>query len=165
MPEPSDRQACAQPRLRFELSPPEHGWTTACLELDDRRIGFAASAIPADPVNGLVDALRGALLGHRARVRWPLEPGGVIFDFAPCAEGLHLAVSFVGRKGRIDDDAAPECRGGRADIVLPLWRGLQRFASHEPAPPHWPAPDLAALAALTVLVRELRDVGGGGSCR
>ncbi|WP_386066907.1 hypothetical protein ACFJIW_20715 [Tahibacter sp. UC22_41] len=143
-------------RLRFELGAPEHGWTTVQLELAGRRIEFAASAIPADPVNGLVDALRSALLGHAARVRWPLEPGCVVFDFAPGTEGLCLAVSFAERDGRVDEAAAVQCCGSPADIALPLWRGLQRFASRAPAPPHWPALDLAALAALTALTRGLR---------
>jgi hypothetical protein len=127
------------------------------LAFGDSRIEFTGSAIPADPVDGLVAALRGVLLGHPARVRWPLEPGCVIFEFAPCAEGLHLAVSFVDGKRRVDDGVVLECRGSYADIALPLWRGLRRFAGRKPAPPHWPVPDLAAMAALTALARELRD--------
>ncbi len=143
-------------RLRFELGVPEYGWTTARLELDGRRIEFTASAVPTDPVDDLVDALRSALLGHPARVRWPLEPGCVNFDFAPYAEGLRLAVSFVGHAGCIDEATALECRGSAADIVLPLWRALRRFASRAPAPPHWPAPDTMAMNALTALVRRSR---------
>lgn len=155
-PQRPDRQVRARPRLRFELDQPEHGWTATRLELDGRRIEFTASAVPTDPVGDLVDALCSALRGHPARMRWPLEPGNVTFDFAPCAEGLRLAVSFVGHAGCIDEAAALECRGNAADIVLPLWRGLRRFASRAPAPPHWPVPDPTAMNALTALVRRSR---------
>ena len=145
-------------RIRFELGAPEHGWTTVRLELDGRRIEFSASAVPTDPVGDLVDALRSALLGRSARVRCALEPGSVTFDFAPCAEGLCLVVSSVDHAGRIDETTAMECRSSAAVVALPLWRGLRRFASRAPAPPHWPAADSTAMDALTALVQRLRAI-------
>lgn len=107
-----------------------------------------ASDVPNNPIQQLVDALDLAASGAQSCVWWHLEPDSYFMHFAPHQDEITFTLSYApGREQRPSNEVA-SVRGSRPDILLPFWRFLRQFQSHDYAEPHWPSVDYQRMAAI-----------------
>lgn len=140
--------------MKFQLDQPEHGWVPVRLTVDDIDIEFVASDVPNDPVAELISALHSAVVGHPAHVWWHLEPDGWYFEFEPLDSLIQLRVLFARHSQSTQAQEILRVEGSREEVLVPLWRGLRRFETYDPAPPHWPKVPAQDLQKLTEALKH-----------
>ncbi|HEY1013877.1 MAG TPA: hypothetical protein VGE07_14295 [Herpetosiphonaceae bacterium] len=118
--------------LRVRFGEPARGWLAVSLSGDGRELEFVASAVPADSLSDLADALLVAASGAPAAVAWHEEPGAIIFGFRMDKGKLAFAAwrepSFSGGResaGGAEQTPLFAAQAPPAAILRPFWKALR----------------------------------------
>ena len=126
-------------KLKCKFGIPHNGWLPVTVTKDDFLLEFEASDVPTNPMGLLIPSLSRALSGFESEVWWHLEPTSYYFNFAPTATNqFSLSISVA------EDDSPTskhqiifETSGNKDEIILPFWRAIKEFLSHNYSEPHW----------------------------
>lgn len=108
------------------------------LRVGEQTFHFDASDVPNDPVEelaALLDQL--AKGGAGGLVWWHSEPAGYYLEITKSDSGFQLTLSFETQNHESKRCIQAQAVGSATDILLPLWRGLKQFCSHQSLPSHW----------------------------
>jgi hypothetical protein len=119
-------------------SPPKHGWLTLSLCLGSQDFVIDASDVPNNPVQDLISALEEASAGRAAAMWWNLEPDGYFMRFNPMADGIEFSLEFSKNSNENDANIIARLQGTAAEVLLPFWKFLCEFQSHDYSQKHWP---------------------------
>lgn len=139
-------------RIAIKFDVPYHGWLPVYLQCCDCTVECTASLVPTDPIEQLCDALIQMLKGmpQAALVLWHREPTCYYLQL----ERHHTTYSLTlleSEGTQSPMNAIRECDGEFHHIILPLYRGVKEFASHNYKPPHWNEVNSKRIAELTEL--------------
>ncbi len=140
-------------RIQISHETPVNGWLPIRFVIDGQTIDIDASNVPNNPVQDLADALDTVVRGSQAKVFWSQEPGGYFFFFSLAEDHVQLRVALA----QDDDLRSREVMsvvGHRNEILLPFWRFVRNFQSHDYREPHWPAIDGRHMASIRNCLRE-----------
>lgn len=143
-------------KLKCKFGVPHHGWLPVLITCNGFELEFEASAVPVNPINILIYALSKAIDRIDSELEWHLEPSAYRFNFktSPGAQ-VNLLISFADSyKTSASSKPLFSCEGTADEIILPFWRAVKEFASHEYGEPHWPPLDNTALSRLTSRVKN-----------
>jgi hypothetical protein len=114
----------------LSLGTPTSGWLPVRVEAGEQVVEFTASAVGADSLEQLCDALLNVAAGRESTADWELEPDHYEFLFAPADGQIVLEVNLVEQSR----SGAPKRRsrmlrwsGAAPHIVVPFWRALKKF--------------------------------------
>ncbi len=108
--------------VKIRFGAPRSGWLPITVEAERQTHRTAVSAVPADSLAALVDAIGQAIDGLPGRVEWNLEPAVEIWTLLPEEDELTLNIAVAGER-RL------RCRGPRLRLCRGLWRGLRTLQS------------------------------------
>jgi hypothetical protein len=126
-------------RITIRHEPPSHGWLSLQLSIDGQDVEIDASDVPNNPIQELIDTLDRVVNGIESTVWWNLEPDGYFMTFTPLGEDIALRLEYAQLSDRNRSRVVVAVRGQRAEILLPFWRFLREFQSHDYVTPHWPS--------------------------
>jgi hypothetical protein len=125
------------PFLKLSFAEPRNGWLPVSLSIGSEEVEFSASDVPNNPIEELISAMFDVFGSREATVWWHLEPGGYYFEFSPAQDQIQLRVLFAEDSRRGQRTEVASIRGGKQELLLPLWRGLRQFQSFGAVEPHW----------------------------
>jgi hypothetical protein len=137
-------------KIKVNFGKPLHGWLPVSLAAGQFELEFRASDVPENPLYLLVDALLKALVDLESEVWWHLEPDGFYFNFEPHGnEECTLKISYTNGVPPEMVKKVFEIRGDFKKILLPFWRAVREFDSHDYSKHHWPKTHVDDLNKLT----------------
>ncbi|WP_141832681.1 hypothetical protein [Herbaspirillum sp. SJZ107] len=142
--------------IHIFYQPPSHGWLTISILIDGQTVEIDASAVPNNPVEDLLVALDLAANGVPSSVWWHLEPDGYFMYFTPNGEEIQFKLVFAIESDRACGREVVETRGNAAQVLLPFWRFVREFQSHDFQEPHWPLTDYKRILAVKDDIRLSR---------
>ena len=142
--------------IKVDFGEPHHGWLPVKIESDEYTCEFEASDVPVDPLGVLADALGTVVTSGQVEVWWHLEPAGYYFNFISTPNGYELAISFSKDSKLQNKEHLHTFSGSFSEIILPVWRALKEFYSHNYTEPHWPGKAAMKMQVLTNKLNSLR---------
>jgi hypothetical protein len=143
-------------RIAIRHQPPEHGWLTFYVTVDDRTIEIDASDVPNNPVQDLLDAIRLVAQGENARVWWHLEPGWYIFDFEHRGGTVLFRIATVVETvSGLHETEVASIETATPEMLLVFLRFLRRFQSENHSEPHWPEVDYRDISLIRDMIGSL----------
>ena len=131
----------AKSDIRISYQPPSNGWLTVLLTVDAVPVEIDASDVPNNPIGDLVAALDLAAQGVPSSVWWHLEPGGYFMYFTPHGNDVQLRLDFERSSETARASTVLAFQGSPKQVLLPFWRFVREFQSHDFQEPHWPPAD------------------------
>lgn len=138
----------SNPAIRISYAPPSHGWLTLTVSVNEQAVEIDASDVPNNPVEDLLSALELAANGVPSSVWWHLEPAGYFMYFTPINGSIHFKIEYVAHSEQAQGKSVVEISGSPAQILLPFWRFVREFQTHEFEEPHWPVIDWNRILAV-----------------
>lgn len=127
------------------------------IRVNEQTVEIDASDVPNNPVEDLLGALDLAAKGVPSRVWWHLEPDGYFMYFTPNGEEVEFKLVFATESEPARGREVVETRGNAVQVLLPFWRFVREFQSHDFQEPHWPPTDYKRI----LFVRDnIRSSGG-----
>ncbi|MGB0496686.1 MAG: hypothetical protein ACPGJI_10035 [Kangiellaceae bacterium] len=145
--------------MDIKLGKPAHGWLPVTIEHEGKNWQFDVSDVPVDPVSTLVTVLSSLFTGRNGEVWWHLEPDGYYLDFKVQDDNCKVSLEFSDESRKARSDCIFEFEDSIENIVVPLWREIKKFHSHDYNEPHWPPINKNEVRALTEHVKELQNKG------
>lgn len=108
------------------------------MHIGDQNVAITASDVPNNPIQELVDAINLAACGRESQVWWNLEPDGYFMCFKPVRNEILFQLEFAPDSQRRLAESILSVRSSPPEILLPFWRFLREFQSHDYKEPHWP---------------------------
>lgn len=142
--------------IHISYQPPSHGWLAVSILVDGQSGEIDASDVPNNPVEDLLVALDLAANGVPSSVWWHLEPDGYLMYFTPDGEEFQFKLVFATESDFARGREVAETRGNAAQILLPFWRFVREFQSHDFQEPHWPHTDYKRILAVKDDIRLSR---------
>jgi hypothetical protein len=139
--------------VKIAFGIPQHGWLPVIFSAGAFRLEMNVSNVPTNPIESLCDALISALLGIDAEVRWNLEPDEYWFQFK--IKDSNILLTIIERTDN-PRNSTPKLNltGDFKSLILPLYRGLKKFASYSYSEANWSSLSETTIEKLTTLVRE-----------
>lgn len=142
--------------LIIKFGNPEHGWLPVNIKYKEITEEFHASDVPVDPLSLLTDSLFSAIHGRSKEVWWHLEPAGYFMTISKSKSGYELLLEYS-----IDSTAQTKefifsFSGSLKEIILPIWRALSEFYSHNYSEPAWPKGSTEDMKELKALIQNLK---------
>ena len=134
--------------IHVSYQPPLHGWLTISILVDGQTVEIDASDVPNNPVEDLLVALNLAANGVPSSVWWHLEPDGYFMHFTPDGDEIQFKLVFATESDGARGREVAETRGNAAQVLLPFWRFVREFQSHDFQEPHWPVTDYKRIRAV-----------------
>lgn len=126
---------------------------TISILVNGQTVEIDASDVPNNPVEDLLVALDLAANGVPSSVWWHLEPDGYFMDFTPNGEEVQFKLVFATESERAHGREVVGTRGNAAQVLLPFWRFIREFQSHDFQEPHWPLTDYRRILAVKDNIR------------
>ena len=137
---------------------PSHGWLRLAVTAEGKTIEIDGSDVPNNPVQELIAALDLAAMGSDALVWWNLEPDGYFMHFIPKAGKVVLRIDHAVNSQRSRSATVLSVSGTSEQILLPFWRFVREFQSHNFQEPHWPPVEFGRLPAIKGNIGVPREV-------
>ncbi len=137
----------------MSYEPPSHGWLKLTIFVNEQAIEIDASDVPNNPVEELLSALELVANGVPSCVWWHLEPDGYFMYFLPVADNIHLKIVFAPDSVSAQGTTIAEISDTPANVLLPFWRFVREFQTHNFREPHWPDTDFSRLLAVKDRIR------------
>jgi len=139
--------------LRLSIDRPKHGWLPVQITINAVTVEFAASAVPANPIAELADAMFLAASGVKAISWWNLEPRAYALAIATTGSTTRLSVEHAQSFQGAQRVGVAAVAGSREQILRPIWQALRRFESFAVSPEDWPTANLK-LGSLRALIGQ-----------
>lgn len=147
------------PDIHVSYKPPSHGWLTLTVLVNEKTVEIDASDVPNNPVEELLSALELAANGVPSSVWWHLEPDGYFMYFTPSGNDVQFKLVFAAASEPARGREVLETHGSPRQVLLPFWRFVRDFQSHDFHEPHWPHTDYQGILA----VRDNISLSGDGN--
>lgn len=95
--------------------------------------------MPVDPLSLLVEALITSLSGYSREVWWHLEPAGYYMTIGRSKDKFEILLEYSFDSKAQTKERIFSATGNGQEIILPIWRALSEFYSHEYSEPEWPS--------------------------
>lgn len=145
--------------LTIKFGKPEHGWLPTKLSYNDFELSLDISDVPVDPMLQLCDSLIQITKGIKKpdRILWHLEPYCYYLQIEKMDSDYKVTLSESDSFESLAK-ITKEIRGSFEELILPLYRGVNKFASYSYLPPHWEELDLKRIDELTDLIRKMKGM-------
>lgn len=130
-----------------------NGWLPVTVSTLDFTFEFNASDVPSNPVELLGYALIQLLKGIHSEVSWHLEPNHYLFRFDFTETEYQLTIEYQDYRQQ-SKELLHDIRGDFNQLILPFYRAIKSFLSHEYKEPHWPELDQPLVNRLNALIKE-----------
>lgn len=142
-------------KLKINFGIPWHGWLLVKLNFDDFELSIDVSDVPVNPMAQLCDALIQLNEGIKSpdKIIWHLEPYCYYLQIFK-SESIITATILESDNFESHKRLVKEITGSYEDIILPLYRGLKKFAAKSYKAPHWPEFDNKRIEKLKTLIKN-----------
>jgi hypothetical protein len=141
--------------ITVSFGEPYRGWLPVALCANTFELSLAVSAIPANPLDSLCEALVVVAAGGNAQVLWNLEPAEYWFNFENQAGAIMLTIAKRSSH-HLPLNQVCQLPGTAKEVLAPFYLALTRFAAHSYSEAHWPQLAKARLAHLGYLLKKSR---------
>jgi hypothetical protein len=141
------------PPVLVHFGQPKHGWLPVTFQAGAFRLAFAASDVPANPLDSLCEALAVVPVGGSAKVMWHLEPAVYWFAFENQAGEVMLEITEAPRYNQ-PGTCLLRLTGTARTVLRPFYKALTAFVAHQPGEAHWPVIAKSRLNQIGQLLRS-----------
>ena len=143
-------------KIKLEFRVPKHGWLPTTFECEDFELDIVVSDVPVNPISQLCDSLIQLAKGIKS-------PDKVLLHLEPYCYYLQLkrlkdryVVIILEAEGiGIAREETFQIEGDFDTIVLPVYRGIKKFASQAYKPPHWEAIPQERIIELKRVIKQM----------
>ena len=146
-------------KITCKFGKPSNGWLPLYFFVDGYELDVEVSDVPVNPVDMLLDGLGRVLNNLDAEVPWHLEPVSYYFQFKPLdSKRVHFAITRSDSATKIESkrQIEKEVEIGKMELVLPLWRAVSEYASHNFSDPDFDPINLTQLQKLKQNIKAIQ---------
>ena len=141
------------PPALVHFGQPAHGWLPVTFQASAFLLEFHASAVPANPLESLCEALAVVPSGGSAKVMWYLEPAVYWFAFENISGEIILEITAAPKYNQ-PGICLLRLTGNARIILRPFYSALTAFTAHNYEAAQWPAIAKSRLKQIGQLLRN-----------